>query len=630
MVGGLRSSVGGRGDYEKPGGGTLATGWPYFWDVRLTGWYRPRKRATLRVVPGSTTARDALVSALALAVSVGTAILVAGGDGEPRPTWASASLAVLVGLAYIGSGLVAWRQRPENRLGSVMVFIGFAWFATFLSDANQSLVFTLGTAAEDLYLLGFVYLVLSFPSGRLRSKLDLGLVVAAVGIGTVVELAWLLFADSRSQICTNCPHNELEITRNDGLANGILQGQRTAGVVLSVLTVALLVRRWRASSTPERRAGAPVLWTGSAMFAALAFSVGNDIFDHPLGPGPAWTRELVFASIPVAVLAALVQRRLARGAVAGLVVELEGVASVDLRGALARALGDPSLELAYWVPAGGRYVDAGGQPVELPQPESGRTATVVEREGEPIAALIHDPVLAENDELVRSVCAAAALTLENARLQAELRARLAELQASRARLVSATESERRRIERDLHDGTQQRLVSLAMALGLAESKLAADRAAVQPVLREAREALTVALAELRELTQGIRPAILVERGLAAALDDLSRRAALPVRLELDVRGRLPEQVEGAAYFVASEALANAAKHSHAGEVRLAAADRGGLLVLEVSDDGIGGAATGRGTGLRGLADRVEALGGRLTVSSPPGRGTNLRAEIPCA
>jgi signal transduction histidine kinase len=228
------------------------------------------------------------------------------------------------------------------------------------------------------------------------------------------------------------------------------------------------------------------------------------------------------------------------------------------------------------------------------------------------------------------VCAAAALTLENARLQAELRARLAELQASRARLVEATETERRRIERDLHDGTQQRLVSIAMTLGLAESKLAADRPAVQPVLREARDALTTALAELRELTQGIRPAILVERGLAAALDDLARRAALPVRLEAAVSGRLPEQVEGAAYFVVSEALANAGKHSHASEVRLGAWEEQGVLVLQVSDDGIGGAAAGGGSGLRGLADRVEALGGRLTVSSPPGRGTQLRAEIPCA
>jgi signal transduction histidine kinase len=574
--------------------------------------------------------RHLFIVLLALGAGVGAALLVLGSDRERPPVAASAVLALVVGWAYVGSGLIARRQRPENRLGTVMVFIGFAWFVTFLADAGSSLVFTLGKALESVYLLGFVYLVLSFPTGRLRGKVDRGLIAAAVLLVTVVELAWLLFADSRSQICSGCPENAFEITRNDGLAEGILQAQRSVGVVLSVFTVAVLVRRWLRASAPERRAGAPVLWAGSAMFAALAFSVGNDILDHPLGEGPAWTREVVFASIPIAVLAVLLQRQLARGAVAGLVVELgEGATSVDLREALGRALGDPSLELAYWVPASARYVDAGGSPVQLPQPGGERTATVVEREGEPIAALIHDPALAENNELVQSVCAAAGLTLENARLQAELRARLAELQASRARLVEATETERRRIERDLHDGTQQRLVSIAMALGLAESKLAADRPAVQPVLREARDALTFALAELRELTQGIRPAILVERGLAAALDDLSRRAALPVRLDLAVSGRLPERVEGAGYFVASEALANAAKHSHASEIRLAALVEDEVLVLEVADDGIGGAAPGGGSGLRGLADRVEALGGRLTVSSPPGRGTTLRAEIPC-
>jgi signal transduction histidine kinase len=149
------------------------------------------------------------------------------------------------------------------------------------------------------------------------------------------------------------------------------------------------------------------------------------------------------------------------------------------------------------------------------------------------------------------------------------------------------------------------------------------------VLHEAREALAVALDELRELTQGIRPAILVERGLEAALDDLARRAALPVRVDVEIQGRIPEQVESAAYFVASEALANAAKHAHASEVRLAASLDGNVVVLEVVDDGIGGAGAGGGSGLRGLADRVEALGGRLTVSSPPGRGTTLRAELPC-
>jgi signal transduction histidine kinase len=575
--------------------------------------------------------RNLAIALVGLGAGVGTALLVLGSDRERDPVAASAVLALVVGWTYIGSGLVAWRQRPENRLGAVMVFIGFAWFATFLDDADWSLVFTVGKALESVYLLGVVYLVLSFPTGRLRSRVDRALIAAAVFLVTVVEVAWLLFADARSQICSDCPHNALELTRNDGLAEGILQGQRSVGVVLSAFTVALLVRRWRRASVPERRAVAPVLWAGSAMFAALAFSVANDILDQPLGQGPAWTRELVFAALPVAVLAVLLQRRLARGAVAGLVVELgEAADPVDLREALGRTLGDPSLELAYWLPSQGRYVDSDGLPVELPDGEAGRVATVVERGGKPVAALVHDVALRENAALVESVCAAAALTLENERLRAELLAKLAELQASRARLVEATDAERRRIERDLHDGTQQRLVSIAMTLGLVESKLSVDRPAVGPVLREARDALAVALEELRDLSQGIRPAILVERGLQAALDDLSRRSALPVRGDVAIEGRLPEPVEAAGYFVASEALANAAKYSHASEVRLAASCDGRLLVIDVADDGIGGAATGRGSGLRGLADRVEALGGRLTLSSPPGRGTTVRAEIPCA
>jgi signal transduction histidine kinase len=574
--------------------------------------------------------REALVTLAALAAGIAAASLALGSEREANPAVA-AVLALLVGWSYIGSGLVAWRHRPANRLGAVMVFIGFAWFATFLGDAGASLPFTVGTAVESAYLVGFVFLILSFPSGRLRTSVDRTLVAAGVLLVTAIEIAWLLLADSRAVICSDCPTNAFEVARHDALAEGILQGQRIAGALLSIFTLGLLVRRWRQASPPRRRSVAPVLWSGSAVFVALTIAVVNAVAGEPLGPGPEWALSCVFASIPIAVLAVLLQRRLARGAVAGLVVELgEPEGRLDLRGALRRALRDPRLELAYWIPARSGYVDADGRPVVLPATGEERIATVVERNGEPIAALVHDPALRDDAELVDSVCAAAALTLENERLRAELLARLAELQASRARLVEATDTERRRIERDLHDGTQQRLVSIAMALGLAESKLANDRPAVQPVLREARDALTLALEELRELTQGIRPAILVERGLAAALDDLSRRAALPVQLNVTIAGRLPEQVEAAAYYVASEALANAAKHSHASAVRLAASCDGITLALEVSDDGVGGAAAVGGSGLRGLVDRVEALGGRLTVSSPPGRGTELHAEIPCA
>ena len=566
----------------------------------------------------------------ALAAGVGAALLAAGRVDEPYQT-ADAPLALLVGWTFVASGLVAWRQRPGNRLGPVMIFTGFAWFATFLTDAHAGWPFTLGTAIQSVYLVGFVYLVLSFPTGRLRGRADMALIAGAIALVTVVEWTSLLFSESHAVLCDRCPPNVLLVERNDGLASGLLQLQRITGVALALLTVVLLVRRWRAATAAERRSVAPVLWAGSATVVVLAVSIANDVVGEPLGQLGKWALYCVFASVPIAVLVVLLQRRLARGAVAGLVVELgERADGTDLRDALARALGDPSLDVAYWFPSGDRYVDRDGQRIELPGPGTGRTATVVERDGQPIAALVHDSALAENAELVRSVCAAAALTLENERLQAALRARLAELQASRARLVEATETERRRIERDLHDGTQQRLVSLAMSLGLAESKLADDPSAAAPLVREARETLALALAELRELSQGIYPSLLTERGLGAALDDLCRRAALPATLDASLPVRLPQQVEAAAYFVTSEALANAAKHSHATEVRIRARLERGVLLLELADDGIGGAGTGSGTGLRGLADRVEALGGRLTLSSPPGRGTTIRAEIPCA
>jgi signal transduction histidine kinase len=369
---------------------------------------------------------------------------------------------------------------------------GFAWFVTFLADSDHPVVFTVGTALENVYLLGFVYLVLSFPSGRLRGRLERILLVAAIVLTIVVELAYLLLVDS-TVFCSGCPENALQVVQNNELGEAILQSQRFAGLVFSLFTAALLINRWRHASAPQRRAVSPLLWTGGAMFVALALSIANDIVGEPLSPLPTWTRAFVFAAIPVAVLAVMLQRRLARGAVAGLVVELQsGTTRVDLREALGRTLGDSSLELAYWLPSQGRYVDSDGLPVELPDGEAGRVATVVERDGEPVAALVHDVALRENPDLVDSVCAAAALTLENERLRAELLAKLAELQASRSRLVEATDTERRRIERDLHDGTQQRLVSIAMALGLAEAKLAADRPAVGPVLREARDALALA------------------------------------------------------------------------------------------------------------------------------------------
>ena len=558
------------------------------------------------------------------------AVYLAAHQPANRPTEPDAVLTLVLGASLLGSGLVSWRARPDNRLGPVMLLTAFGFFASQLTEASPAWMYTLGTAVQYLWLIGFLYLLLTFPSGKLSGRLDRWLMGAVILLLCLPILA-MLDGNKAGLRCPDCPDNLIQIVHRNQEALNLLGLQRLVGSALLLVIVAILIGRWRRASTARRRAVAPVLVAGCATFVALAATATLDLFGDPLSSLPANVFFYLSATVPIAVMWVFLQRQLARGGVAGLVVEL-GTPSTgaDLRQALARTLGDPSLELAFWFPAERCYVDGEGAPVRLPEGDSGRRATLVERDGMPIAALLHDPGLDDDAELVRSVCAAASLALENERLQAELRARLVDLQASRARLVGATDAERRRIERDLHDGTQQRLVSIAMSLGLLESKLPAQEGEARPLLRETRAALAVALEELRELTHGISPPLLVERGLAVALDELCRRASLPTHLRLELDRRLPDHVESAAYFVASEALTNAAKHSHASEVRVVASCAAGALIVEIADDGIGGAGTAGGSGLRGLADRVEALGGRFTVSSPPGRGTTLRAEIPCA
>jgi signal transduction histidine kinase len=296
---------------------------------------------------------------------------------------------------------------------------------------------------------------------------------------------------------------------------------------------------------------------------------------------------------------------------------------------LAEALGDPTLTLAYWLEERGEYVDSDGRTVELPAEGSGRTYTMVDRHGERIAALIHDASLADERELIKAVGAAASLALENERLDAQLYAKIEELQQSRARIVESSDATRRRIERDLHDGAQQRLVSLALTLRLARSRLRDEPQRTQRLLESASQELDMALAELRELARGIHPAVLSERGLGAALDGVAERAPIPVELIDTPAERLPEQLEAAAYFVVAEAVTNVAKYADASHATVSVQRDNGLVLVQVADYGRGGADPAKGTGLRGLADRVSTLNGRLDVTSEPGRGTTVKATIPC-
>jgi signal transduction histidine kinase len=493
-----------------------------------------------------------------------------------------------------------------------MVFFGFAWFASLLVYASVSPLYTVGLFCRPLFIAVLGHLLLAFPSGRLEGRFSRAIVIAAYLDTIAVNAASVVFYEPDSSGVRNLARLDADAALSDALKNTA----RGVGVALLLTGLVLLARRWRKATPPWRRAVAPVLWCGAAAAALGALRLLNDALGRPLG-----RVELVFfvllATVPLALQLGLLRSRLARGAVAGLVVELGQMrAPLKLRDALARALHDPSLALAYWLPGQRRYVDLEGHPVEVPGHGGSDVATtVVEREGRRVAALVHDASLRDDPELVEAVCAAAGLALDNERLQAELRAHLDELRASRVRIVEAADAERRRLERDLHDGTQQRLVSISMALGLAESKIGSDPEGARRILEETRTTLGAALQELRELSQGIHPGILTERGLGPALRELAYVAPVAIELEVPLEERLPEPVEAAAYYVVAEALANVAKYASATSVSVSVDRRNGRAVVEVSDNGVGGADPTRGSGLRGLADRVEALGGALVVES---------------
>jgi signal transduction histidine kinase len=534
-----------------------------------------------------------------------------------RGVFSSAELfvALIAGWSFIGSGLVVWARRPENRTGPLMVLVGISFFAGMLGKTEQPTLVAIGDWVWPIYLAVFVHLLLAFPSGMLESRFVRTIAIAAYLDLGVLDNAPLVLWDAE-------------------IADALYRLSFGVGAIVFVLSGGVLGRRWLSGSRAWRRAVAPVLWPGAFTLGTITVFYASAYLEPTLhsgdvGPIPRWAFYVSFTAIPFAFLAVLLRSRLARGSVAELVVELDesGVAG-GLRDALARALGDPSLSVAYWLPEERRYVDIEGRPVEIAG-GAGRAVTLVEREGRRVASLVHDEALSAEPDLIRAASAAAALALDNERLQAELRARLDELKASRARIVTAGDRERKRIERNLHDGTQQRLTSIALGIGLAESKLRSDPAAAAASLRQTKEALAVTLAELRDLSQGIHPANLTERGLGPALEDLAYSAPIPIAVAADLNGRLPEQVEAGAYYVVAEALANVAKHARASSAKVAVTRDGGWLQLSVIDDGIGGADPNLGTGLRGLADRVHTLGGTLAVESPPVGGTEIRATIPC-
>ncbi|MDX6440208.1 MAG: hypothetical protein QOF45_2791 [Gaiellaceae bacterium] len=806
---------------------------------------------------------------VALAIAGATTAAVLASDHNDSKA-ATLALALTVGLSFVGTGLIALWRRPQNGTGYLLASVGYLWFLGALTEANSDWLFTIGAVLGSVAFGAFVHLLLAFPTGRLPSQRDRLLVIGTYALALVGNAALLLFDETPSSDCATC-RSTIAIADSARTRDVLNLAGNLLAVGLGITLLLIMASRYRRASAAMRRVLGPVLASGSLALLALLVELVVASFSESAARPLGYVFLATFAMVPLAFLAGILRSRLARAGVGDVLLAL--ARGMPIRDALAQVLRDPTLEVAYWLPESGRYVSADGKPVA--EESEGRAVTLVEHAGRPTAAILHDPTLTDEPELVEAVAAATGLWLDNERLQAKLRAQLEllettvdtspsllcsldrdgrianlnlasirasgypdgeavrwetfwdvfvapeerddsrarfenaapfheaaafehtfvnlqgkeltiawstaplhdaqgnvrnvicgglditerrqreleleverdfagtvantipiflvgvwddatvndygpnpafelqlgwrhedvagrslldlvhpndrylagmaissaangvpaerresrwlckdgstrivawsareilgmegrtvvlvsgadvterreqeeEIRASRARIVEAGDEARRRLERNLHDGAQQRLVALALSLRLAQSKVGSDPAEAHQVLESAREELTSALDDLRELARGIHPAVLTDRGLGAAIEALATRSPVPVDVETTDE-RLPRAVEAAAYYVIAESLANVSKYAEASEVTVRVSHENGCARIEVADDGVGGADATLGSGLRGLADRLAALEGTLSVDSPPGGGTRVSAEIP--
>ena len=543
------------------------------------------------------------------AVAVGDLGFILTGT-EPDET---VPLDIAIGLASVVAGLLVWSRHPRNRIGPLLYLLGVVWAIGGLwsladwgplqspSSAGQ-LIAEFAPAVGMASTALMIHVVMAYPSGRLVSRVSRATV--ALGYLTyVVQARAALSHQAQPEPFTSALF-----------------------LVLAVVAVGTLTQRWYRAGPVARRVYTPVLAAG---WLVAATGLLMEWLVLTTGDYPRWVFLSFIVSrllLPIGFLIGMMRSRLDRGEVGDLVIGLDRAQpSRNLREVLAMTLHDPSLEVAYWMPEQHRFVDVSGQEVDIPVESPIRAVTMVESGAEQLAAIVHDPALRDDPRLVEAVVSTARMAIERERLTAQVRAQLEEVRASRARIIEATDAERRRVERDLHDGAQQRLVALAMRLQLAkESSVGASS-----LLDEATAELQVAIGEVRALARGLHPTILTEAGLGAAMDALAERAPLPVTVAAP-DARYPAPIEATAYFVVAEALTNVARYAVASEAYVDIVEDRHRLVVTVADDGGGGADPARGSGLRGLADRLAAIGGTLTVTSPPGHGTIVRAELPLA
>jgi len=534
---------------------------------------------------------------------------------------------------YVAVGVYSWARRPTSRLGPLIAGAGFIFTATALTAVDRPLPYTVGRVALAALIVYFAFLFASFPRGRLLSPVERRFVGAAAGVSIVLWTLLLVFAQQLphggplSDCTADCPDNALQLV---GTSDSV---SRALGIVTSYITaliavgvIVLLARKAVGEPLVRRRALTPLI-VASIFFAATftTYSVISETASPPTGLGFHIALALGAVAVPLALLFGQVRGRLI--ATSAMWREMSQIAPQNvtpawLQGFLSDTLGDPSFELAFWSDEHSGFVDVAGEPFDLPSPTAPRSVTLIARRGLPSLALVHDIALNEDLEMVQGLGVTAAALLENATLVGELR-------ASRARIVESVEQERHRLERDLHDGAQQRLTTIQIKLAVASEE--AEQSALRAELEELAAETAAAASELRAVAHGIYPPLLHDAGVAPALRAVAGRAPIRIRMVDRGVGRAPAGVELAVYYCALEALQNAAKHGGPDvQVVVTLARASDEVVFEVRDDGPGfdPGSDGDGIGLVSMRDRIGAVGGRLEVRSAPGAGTSVRGMVP--
>lgn len=554
-------------------------------------------------------------------------VLLATLDGPLRPRWVTV-MVPLTAAAYLVSGVIAWLRRPSSEIGALLSVGCLAWLVTGFANTDSRGLVALGLITATAPLALIVHLLVTFPSGRLSGRLSWAIVVVGYFVALVLQIPLYTFTAYPP------PYDLLQIADRSDLFNAAVWVQRGVGLGVMAVTSAELARRLYRATPSQRYVLAPLYAYG--IVAILLVPLSPTVLAPQFGWSVITTYVVqlsVMAIIPVAFGWSIIRGGFAPSAEIeelGAWFGVEERARSTLRAALANTLGDPTLELLFWVPDRQAYVDAAGRPAQ-PAVGHGRGLAEVDLSGRRVGAISYALDAVGDPGLVRSAGRIIAVAVDRERLTAELRANEAALRESRQRIVESGDRERRRIERNLHDGARQRILAVLLALRGLEVQLSASGEPGQLSLAtRAADELEDAIRELRELARGLHPRLLSDVGLRGALEGLAERSAVPVSLAVGLDGSLSESAQVAVYFVVAEALTNAARHAAAEHVDIRATADQGLLRLDVVDDGVGGAVATPGSGLEGLVDRVDSLGGRLQIESAAGAGTRITAELPCA